>query len=132
LRPVTERLQFSVAGFGAFRREYQRDHDQSLSRNYRITAAQIATGFRAASGEDQIRSFPIFGGIHAGAHRRFKMRSVSMAVIIIFAIATIIFAVQNFQAVTVSLLNFRISAPHALLIAIIYLLEWSPVAVNGH
>jgi len=50
------------------------------------------------------------------------MRWVNMAVIAIFVLATLIFAVQNFQSVTVSFLNFRISAPHALLIAIIYLL----------
>jgi putative membrane protein len=50
------------------------------------------------------------------------MRWVNMAVIIIFAVATLIFAVQNFQTVAVSFLNFRISAPHALLIAIVYLL----------
>ncbi len=50
------------------------------------------------------------------------MRWVNMAVIAVFVVATLIFAVQNFQSVTVSFLNFRISAPHALLIAIIYLL----------
>ena len=50
------------------------------------------------------------------------MRWVNMAVIAIFVVATLIFAVQNFQSVTVSFLNFRISAPHALVIAIIYLL----------
>jgi lipopolysaccharide assembly protein A len=50
------------------------------------------------------------------------MRWVNMAVIAIFVVVTLIFAVQNFQSVTVSFLNFRISAPHALLIAIIYLL----------
>jgi len=50
------------------------------------------------------------------------MRWVNMAVITIFVVVTLIFAVQNFQSVTVSFLNFRISAPHALLIAVIYLL----------
>ena len=50
------------------------------------------------------------------------MRWVNMAVIAIFVVATLIFAVQNFQSVTVSFLNFRISAPHALVIAIVYLL----------
>ncbi len=50
------------------------------------------------------------------------MRWVNIAVIAIFIIVTLIFAVQNFQSVTVSFLNFRITAPHALLIAIIYLL----------
>ncbi|MGB8603473.1 hypothetical protein [Bradyrhizobium sp.] len=50
------------------------------------------------------------------------MRWVNIAVITIFVIATLIFAVQNFQSVTVTFLNFRITAPHALLIAVIYLL----------
>ena len=50
------------------------------------------------------------------------MRWVNIAVITIFVIATLIFAVQNFQSVTVTFLNFRIAAPHALLIAVIYLL----------
>ena len=50
------------------------------------------------------------------------MRWVNMAVIAIFVVTTLIFAVQNFQSVTVSFLNFRISAPHALVIAIVYLL----------
>jgi putative membrane protein len=50
------------------------------------------------------------------------MRWVNMAVIIIFVVVTLIFAAQNFQSVTVSFLNFRISAPHAILVAIIYLL----------
>jgi uncharacterized integral membrane protein len=43
-------------------------------------------------------------------------------VIAVFVVVTLIFAIQNFQSVTVSFLNFRISAPHALLIAFIYLL----------
>lgn len=50
------------------------------------------------------------------------MRWVNLAVIAVFVVVTLIFAIQNFQSVTVSFLNFRISAPHALLIAIIYLL----------
>jgi uncharacterized integral membrane protein len=50
------------------------------------------------------------------------MRSFHLAVIILFAAVTLIFAAQNFQGVTVSL--FRVSAkmPLALLIAIAYLL----------
>jgi uncharacterized integral membrane protein len=50
------------------------------------------------------------------------MRWVNLAVIAVFVVVTLIFAIQNFQSVTVSFLNFRISAPHALLIAFIYLL----------
>jgi len=50
------------------------------------------------------------------------MRWVNAVVVAIFVVATLIFAVQNFQSVTVSFLNLKISAPHALMIAIIYLL----------
>jgi uncharacterized integral membrane protein len=50
------------------------------------------------------------------------MRWVNMAVIIVFVVVTLIFAAQNFQSVTVSFLNFKISAPHAILIAVFYLL----------
>jgi len=50
------------------------------------------------------------------------MRWVNTAVIVALVIATLIFALQNFQSVTVSFLSFRVSAPLAILVAIIYLL----------
>jgi putative membrane protein len=50
------------------------------------------------------------------------MRWFHIVLIAVLAIATLIFAVQNFQSVTVSFLNFRVSAPLALLVAVIYLL----------
>ena len=50
------------------------------------------------------------------------MRWFHLTLIAVFVVATLIFAVQNFQSVTVSFLNFRLNAPLALLIAIIYLL----------
>jgi lipopolysaccharide assembly protein A len=50
------------------------------------------------------------------------MRWVNTAIMAIIIIATLIFAFQNFQNVTVTFLNFKITAPHALLIAFIYLL----------
>jgi uncharacterized integral membrane protein len=50
------------------------------------------------------------------------MRWLHITVIAVFVAATLTFAVQNFQSVTVSFLNFRVSAPLALLIAIVYLL----------
>lgn len=50
------------------------------------------------------------------------MRWVHIAVIVILVAVIIIFAVQNFQSVTVTFLNFRISSPLAVLIAVIYLL----------
>jgi putative membrane protein len=50
------------------------------------------------------------------------MRWIYIAVIILFAAATIIFALQNFEIVTMSFLSFHARAPLALLIAVVYLL----------
>ena len=50
------------------------------------------------------------------------MRWINIVVSIVFVAAVLIFAVQNFQTVTVSFLSLRISAPLALLIIVIYLL----------
>jgi lipopolysaccharide assembly protein A len=47
---------------------------------------------------------------------------VNMAVIIIFGVALLVFAAQNFQTVTVYFLTFKMSAPHAVLIVVIYIL----------
>ena len=50
------------------------------------------------------------------------MRWVHMTVVALFAIATIVFAAQNFEIVTVSLLGFDARLPLALVIVLIYLL----------
>jgi uncharacterized integral membrane protein len=50
------------------------------------------------------------------------MRWVHLTIIILFAAAMIIFAVQNRAPVTMSFLGFSIRAPLALLAAIVYLL----------
>jgi lipopolysaccharide assembly protein A len=50
------------------------------------------------------------------------MRWVYMAVITIFAVAMLIFAAQDFQSATVYFLTFKIGAPHAVLIIVIYIL----------
>jgi lipopolysaccharide assembly protein A len=50
------------------------------------------------------------------------MRWFHITLIAIFVIATLIFAAQNLQSVTVAFLNFRVSAPLAVLIALIYVL----------
>jgi putative membrane protein len=50
------------------------------------------------------------------------MRWMQTIVIAVVAVATLIFAVQNLQSVTVSFLNFQIGAPLAILVVIIYLL----------
>ena len=50
------------------------------------------------------------------------MRWIYIAVIILLAAATIIFALQNFEIVTISFLGFNARVPLALLVAIVYLL----------
>jgi len=50
------------------------------------------------------------------------MRWFYLTVTAILVAAMLIFAVQNLQSVTVSFLSFRLSAPLALLVAVIYLL----------
>jgi uncharacterized integral membrane protein len=49
------------------------------------------------------------------------MRWVHAAVITIFVVAIIIFAVQNFQVVTMSFLGFSVRPPLALLAVVVYL-----------
>lgn len=50
------------------------------------------------------------------------MRWFHMSVIAILAAATVIFAFQNLQTVTVAFLGFRLSAPLAVLVAVVYVL----------
>ena len=50
------------------------------------------------------------------------MRWIYLAVIILFAAATIIFALQNFEIVTTSFLGLNARVPLAVLVAIVYLL----------
>ena len=50
------------------------------------------------------------------------MRWIYLAVIILIAAATIIFALQNFEIVTMSFLGFNARVPLALLVAVAYLL----------
>ena len=50
------------------------------------------------------------------------MHSIYLLIIIVFALATFIFAVQNLEVVTVSFLNMNVGAPLALLVLIIYVL----------
>ena len=50
------------------------------------------------------------------------MRWINLTVIALFVAATVVFAVQNFQTVTVSFLGFTARAPLALLVGVIYLL----------
>jgi len=50
------------------------------------------------------------------------MRWIHLGIIILFAVATIIFALQNLDIVTMSLLGFNARAPLALVVAIAYLL----------
>ena len=50
------------------------------------------------------------------------MRLIYLAVIILIAAAAIIFALQNFEIVTMSFLGFNARVPLALLVAVAYLL----------
>jgi lipopolysaccharide assembly protein A len=50
------------------------------------------------------------------------MRWVHLAIIIIFVLATTVFAAQNFETVTISFLGSNARVPLALLVAVTYLL----------
>lgn len=50
------------------------------------------------------------------------MRWIHLIVIVVFAGATLVFAVQNFATVTMAFLGFSVRMPLALLAVIIYLL----------
>jgi putative membrane protein len=50
------------------------------------------------------------------------MRWFYLAVIILFAVATLVFALQNFEIVAVSFLGFKLRVPLALLTAVVYVL----------
>ncbi len=69
------------------------------------------------------------------------MRWFHIAVIAVFAAVMLIFAIQNFQTVTVAFLRFSLSAPIAFLVIVIYLLGmatggslWALIrwAIEGH
>jgi uncharacterized integral membrane protein len=62
-------------------------------------------------------------GIKIGSStKEVLMRWIYLAIIILFAVATIVFALQNFEIVTVSLFGFDTRVPLALLVAVAYLL----------
>ena len=50
------------------------------------------------------------------------MRWFYLTVIVLFAAATLVFALQNFEIVTVSLLSFKLRAPLALMTIVVYVL----------
>jgi uncharacterized integral membrane protein len=50
------------------------------------------------------------------------MRWIYLAIIVLFGAATSIFALQNFEIVTISFLGFNARVPIALLVALVYLL----------
>ena len=50
------------------------------------------------------------------------MRWVNIVVCMIFVAAVLLFAIQNFQTITMTFLSLRMSAPLALFIIVIYLL----------
>jgi lipopolysaccharide assembly protein A len=50
------------------------------------------------------------------------MRWIYLALILLFAVATLIFALQNLEAATMSFLGFKVRAPLALLTIVVYVL----------
>jgi uncharacterized integral membrane protein len=50
------------------------------------------------------------------------MRTVHFTIIILFAAATVVFAFQNLEIVTMAFLGFKARAPLALLTSVIYVL----------
>ena len=50
------------------------------------------------------------------------MRWFHILIVVLFAAATLLFALQNLEVVTMSFLGFSVRAPLAVLVAIIYLL----------
>ena len=50
------------------------------------------------------------------------MRWIYVGVIILFAAATIVFALQNFEIITISVFGFDARVPLAVLVAVVYLL----------
>lgn len=50
------------------------------------------------------------------------MRWIHLAVIILFAVVTLVFALQNLQTVTIAFFGFSVSLPLALQAIVIYLL----------
>ena len=59
------------------------------------------------------------------------MRWMYVAVIAVLALVTLIFALQNFQSVTVALLRLQLSVPLALLVIIVYVLGMATGAASG-
>ena len=50
------------------------------------------------------------------------MRWFYLAVIVLFAVATLVFALQNFEIVTVSFLSLKVRAPLAVVTIVVYVL----------
>jgi lipopolysaccharide assembly protein A len=50
------------------------------------------------------------------------MRWLNFIIVVLFAVATAVFAFQNLQTVTLAFLGFSVGAPLALLVVIIYVL----------
>ena len=58
------------------------------------------------------------------------MRWIHLTVIALFVAATVLFAVQNFELVTMSFLGLSARVPLALLVAIIYVLGMATAAAS--
>jgi lipopolysaccharide assembly protein A len=94
----------------------KRDHRQPRSHDFASKATQRAA---IACYRGRAESFP--RRVRA-LQRRQVMRWFHLTLIAVLAAATLIFALQNLQSVTVAFLNFRLSAPLAVLVAVVYVL----------
>jgi|SRR6516162_2033623 putative membrane protein len=63
----------------------------------------------------------VLSSLTLGAGDRLVMRWFHISVIALFIAATLLFAVKNFEMVTMSFLGFSARAPLALLVAVVYL-----------
>jgi lipopolysaccharide assembly protein A len=64
----------------------------------------------------------VFASARTMNSRRSALRWINLAAVAIFAATLLFFAAQNFQTVTVYFLTLKMSAPHAVLIVVIYIL----------
>jgi lipopolysaccharide assembly protein A len=61
-------------------------------------------------------------GMFAIPGRGKPMRWIHLTVVVLFAVATLIFAIQNLDVTSVSFLSFKLRAPVAVLVIVIYVL----------
>jgi lipopolysaccharide assembly protein A len=83
-----------------------------------MTGAASAAGGRASRRPLTIGS----GEVIRRSREEFAMRWVHLTIIVLFAVVTLIFALQNLESVTVSFLGLSVRTPLAILVFIAYVL----------